>query len=430
MTALRDLAPTGVDENTLGVIPGAAAPRRRNLPSLRLPRFASSRIIDENAGSLGAGFLGIGAMAVCILIAAYDLARFTLQWSAYALPGVAAAAWLIFAALLVTVGIVIRRNEDRLPDPVFIAFVGGLGVVMVLDLVAVWPLRNVAGGSTAAIAAGVGLLAVVGVRPAREIFAVAAAFGGTLFLADLLDGSLDLERLAPSIVMLARAVLPAIIGALILRGFRRMVKLELDRVLVQSTVSAPRYAVGMLASEELARLDLAAEQLLEGVASGRTQLPLSPRLAQTAASLATELRLHLIEGRRETWLYHAISESELLGPAASLSDPGSLAGLLDSRQRDGLLSTIWLLVSDRVPRETAGGRTVRITLGPVAPTEYAGPMRKMTIPIAIETTGVARNRVDPATWDAIRKVGRHTDSVRDGSLCLEIECLVDSPADS
>ncbi|WP_307807347.1 hypothetical protein [Naasia sp. SYSU D00948] len=421
---ISDLVPSGIEENTLGAPPQ----QQRKRPALRLPSFASSRIIDENAGSLGTGFLGVGATAVCVIISLYDLARFTYHWGNYPLPGFAAMAWLLYASLLVAVGIVIRRNDDRLPDREFYAFLGGLGVVVVLDLIAGWDRGDVPDNTTAGIAAGVGLLAVAGVRPTRQILAATLAIGVVLLAADLLDGATAPEHLAGSIAMLARAVLPAVLGALILRSFRRMVTLELDRVLVQSTVSAPRYAVGMLASEELARLDLAAEQLLEGVASGRTPLPLPPKLAQTAASLATELRLHLIEGRRETWLYHAISESELLGPAVTLSDPSSLAGLLDPRQRDGLLSTLWLLVADRTPRE-AGARTARVTLGPVQAVD-GGALRRVLVPIVIETSGVARNRVDPAAWDAMRKVGRHTDSVRDGSLCLEIECIVDSPSDS
>ena len=72
--------------------------------------------------------------------------------------------------------------------------------------------------------------------------------------------------------------------------------------------------------------------------------------------------------------------------------------------------------------------TIEITVGPARPIEGKG--RTMHVPIVVQTTGVARGRVDPATWDAMRKVGRHPDSVRDGSLCLEIECLVDSPSDS
>jgi hypothetical protein len=207
-----------------------------------------------------------------------------------------------------------------------------------------------------------------------------------------------------------------------------MVQVELDRVLVQSTVSAPRFAVGMLASEELARLDLAAEELLDSVSTGRTPLPLRPRTASVAASLATELRLHLIEGRRETWLYHAITESEMLGKSVTLIDKGSLAGLLDDNQRDGLLSAIWMLVSEN--SKPSATRTVEVEVGPVVPTGEAPlPGRKLPVPIVIATTGIARNRVDPSTWDALRRVGRYSDSTRDASVKIDIECLVDNPAD-
>jgi hypothetical protein len=220
-----------------------------------------------------------------------------------------------------------------------------------------------------------------------------------------------------------------VIAALIVHAFRRIVGRELERVLVQSTVSAPRFAVGMLASEELARLDLAAEQLLDSVATGRTRLPLNPASAQAAAELATELRLHLIEGRRQTWLYHAISESELLGRAVTLSDPESLAGLLDPKQRDALLQAVWLMLGDSPERSrrSATRVAVEITIGPAKPVE--GKAKTMRVPIVIQTTGVARSRVDPATWDAMRKVGRHIDSQRGGSLCVEIDCVVEKPAE-
>jgi len=206
-----------------------------------------------------------------------------------------------------------------------------------------------------------------------------------------------------------------------------MVQIELDRVLVQSTVSAPRFAVGMLASEELARLDLAAEELLDSVATGRIALPLRPKTASVAASLATELRLHLIEGRRETWLYHAITESELLGRSVTLTDKGSLAGLLDANQRDGLLAAVWLLVNDNAKKNLA--RTVQVNVGPIVATTPVAHAHKLRVPIVITTTGVPRNRVDPSTWDAIRRVGRYSDSSQNASLRVEIECFVDNPAD-
>ena len=49
------------------------------------------------------------------------------------------------------------------------------------------------------------------------------------------------------------------------------------------------------------------------------------------------------------------------------------------------------------------------------------------VPSSIRTTGVPRNRVDPTTWDAIRKVGRHVDVQRDGSVSVDIDCLVERP---
>jgi hypothetical protein len=185
----------------------------------------------------------------------------------------------------------------------------------------------------------------------------------------------------------------------------------------------------MLASEELARLDLAAEQLLDDVATGRTRLPRNPAAAQAAASLATELRLHLIEGRRQTWLYHAISESDVLGRTVSLTDPDSLAGLLDQRQRDGLLQAVWLMLGDSPERSrrSASRVSVQVTVGPSRPVDHPTGARQLHVPISIRTTGVPRNRVDPATWDAIRKVGRHVDVQRDGSVSVDIDCLVERP---
>jgi hypothetical protein len=54
---------------------------------------------------------------------------------------------------------------------------------------------------------------------------------------------------------------------------------------------------------------------------------------------------------------------------------------------------------------------------------------QLLVPIIVTTTGVARNRVDPATWDAIRRVGRYSDSTQNASLRVEIECFVDNPVD-
>jgi hypothetical protein len=279
------------------------------------------------------------------------------------------------------------------------------------------------------------LLLLVTLRGAAEVLTSAAVLGGGLAVVVFLDapvGAIDAEWVATQLIAVAATVLPPVIGVVVVEHFRRMVQVELDRVLVQSTVSAPRFAVGMLASEELARLDLAAEQLLDSVASKKTSLPLSPRSASVAAQLATELRLHLIEGRRETWLYHAISESEMLGKSVTLVDKSSLAGLLDPKQRDGLLAAVWLLVSDQPAaantRRRRAARSVTVQVGPVVP-GAAAPERKIAIPIVLTTTGVPRNRVDSGVWDALNRVGRYSDSTQDASLRVDIECLVDNPAD-
>jgi hypothetical protein len=382
--------------------------------------------------SIGLGYLGAGSAVVCGIAMGYGLVRFALDHRTLPMPGLTAAAWILLVALLAGTVLAVRALRDRMPGPLMAVFVAGLGVVVALDLVSVWPLGDVMQHSTAGVAAGAALLTTVTYRPAREVLAVDVALGAALLLVFLLADPVRPGDLAPEISAIARAVVPAAFGVAVVRGFRRVVEMELDRVLVQSTVSAPRYAVGMLASEELARLDLAAEQLLDGVATGREPLPLSPLAASTAASLATELRLHLIEGRRETWLHHAITESEFLGPDVTLSDPHALAGLLDRRQRDGLLSAVWLLLTSTERRNGAPGVSVQLSLGPLRgrpPGEHPVPLRRAIVPIAITTTGLSRNRLDPSTWDAIDKVGAHTDTSRGASLLITIDCVVDNPAD-
>lgn len=410
------------EENTLGVILGRGK-RRESDATRRVIRAAT-----PHRSSLGTGFIGIGAAIVCGLRAIYGLASFVGQWmgGTYGpalLP--AAIAWGVLVAVLVAT-FVVSRVLGNLPNLMFIIFLAGLGVAFTLDLYAIWPLGDIARHATAAVTAGMGLIVVITLRRTTEILVSMSVLGAALIAAMIVNTRFDPNDIAPQVTTLAFTVLPAVIGVVVVSGFRRLVQVELDRVLVQSTVSAPRFAVGMMASEELARLDLAAEELLDTVATGKTKLPLDPKTASVAASLATELRLHLIEGRRETWLYHAITESDLLGKAVTLNDKASLAGLLDPQQRDGLLSTAWLLVSDGAKNVR---RTVEIAVGPVTESVETREGRKITIPIVLTTTGVPRNRVDPATWEAIAKVGQYSDSTQNSSLRVDIACLVDNPAD-
>lgn len=411
------------EENTLGIILGRGR-RREADATRRVIRAATPR-----RASLGTGFIGIGAAVVVALRAIYGFVWFIGLWvgGVYPDPTPEIIAWAVLIAVLVATFIIARVIGDQLPTWAFALFLLGLAAAVALDLYAIWPLHDIGRNATAAVTAGMGIVIAITLRPTRDILISVGVLGAALATAMVLNTRPDPEYFAPQVTTLAFAVLPAIIGVVIITGFRRLVQVELDRVLVQSTVSAPRFAVGMMASEELARLDLAAEELLDSVAVGKTKLPLDPKTASVAASLATELRLHLIEGRRETWLYHAITESDMLGKAVTLTDKASLAGLLDPQQRDGLLSTAWLLVSETAKRGAT--RTVELEVGPATESVSTPHGRKITIPIAIITTGVARNRVDPATWEAIRKVGQYSDSTQNSSLRVDIQCLVDNPAD-
>ncbi|TXN31342.1 hypothetical protein [Lacisediminihabitans profunda] len=409
------------EENTLGIILG-----RRNRGGVPAGSTAGRAMRQASArgASLGTGYLGIGATALAGLQGLYGVGMFVLRLQDYPNVLPVAAAWIIYAIAIIAVAVSISTRGERMPNWMFGTYLLSLAAVVGLDLVAIWPLHDVGTFATASISAGFGLLAALTLRRAREILAAAALLGLCLVAAILLTTKLTPLTTPAQIIAVAVAVMPALFGVFVIRRFRRIVQLELDRVLVQSTVSAPRFAVGMLASEELARLDLAAEELLDSVSNGRIPLPLGPKTASIAASLATELRLHLIEGRRETWLYHAITESEQLGKSVTLADRGSLAGLLGPQQRDGLLAAVWLLVND----QGKASPTAQLTLGPVTAPREPGS-KTITVPLVITTTGVSRNRVDPATWDAIGKVGRFIDSTQNSSLRVEIECVVANPAD-
>ncbi|MBC7724829.1 MAG: hypothetical protein H7146_08785 [Burkholderiaceae bacterium] len=379
--------------------------------------------MTSQGSSIGRNQLTLGAGVVCAIQAVYGLVELAVYSDLYPDLLPVTLAWILFILAFSMMTIALAVRGDNLPGWAFWAYLAALAGVVALDFVAVWPLGNM-GYATASVTAGFGLLATVTVRPARELLVAASALFVAFVVAIVTTTPLTAALLPTQVVTVALAVLPPVLTILVVRRFRRMLQLELDRVLIQSTVSAPRFAVGMLASDELVRLDLAAERLLDSVAGGQTELPLDRATAKTAAALATELRLHLIEGRRETWLYHAVTESEQLGKSATLKDNGSLAGLLDPNQRDGLLSAVWLLVADIKP-----GPTAEIVIGPVRPTASDASQRTITIPIVITTTNISHTRVDPSIFAALGKVGSYTHMTEHSSLRLDIECVVGNPAD-
>lgn len=409
-------------ENTLGVLVGRAR-RAAESTARRLAR-------GGERAAMGAAFLGLGASVLVGIGAVFTLTRFFVHWDRHPNPLISLLAWTSLIAVIVTVVVATRLSGDQLSDGMFGLFLIGVVTAIGLDTFAVSGMADFGRYATAAPMAVMAVLAVVTFRETRELVVATTILGGALLVLALVDQ--PSAGAAPAwastqLTAVALAVLPPLIGTAIVGDFRRLVQYALDRTLVQSTVQAPRFAVGMMASEELARLDLAAEELLESIADGRRPLPLDAMSSSQAASLATELRLHLIEGRRETWLYHAVTESPMLGRAVTLSDPSSLAGLLDTAQRDGLLSAVWLLVSD--PAKAKVDRTVTLELGPLDSAASDIPDGKILVPIVVTVTGVGRKRLDLAIWDAIGRVGTYADTVTASRLRLDIDCLVDNPAE-
>lgn len=409
------------EENTLGTPIGKRGrPRPSQSPTVRALRRAGAR-----GSSLATGYLGIGLGIVAAALSVAIFVGFIINQETISDRIPIYLAWLLHAVAFAVVVITIIIVGERMPHWLFAILLTAIAGVIALDFIAIAKLGNIGANASASIAASLALLLAMTMRRGIELVIATSAIILSFVIAIVATTPLTAETIPAQIATLVVVGVPPLFGCWLVAGFRRMVQLELDRVLVQSTVSAPRLAVGMLASEELARLDLAAEDLLDAVASGRAPLPLDAKTASRAASLATELRLHLIEGRRETWLYHAVSESEQLGRSVSLSDPSSLAGLLDTSQRDGLLSAVWLLISDK-------GKTLprlRLELGPIETPPSAAFSSTISLPIIITTTDVTRNRIDPGTWHQLQRVGEVTSTTSDATLAIHIEGIVANPAD-
>ncbi|MEJ3403461.1 hypothetical protein WDJ51_01825 [Rathayibacter sp. YIM 133350] len=408
-----------VEENTLGVVVGRENLPRRTRQFRRPQRTVSTTRANQDA--LGGRHLQVGTVTGATLVSAFLFLLFVMELPNLTDPLLSLLAWGVLLVGCTATTFAVRSQGGSMPRWLFASALAAGVVVMALDLAGSWGKTEQYVVPTAALAVPVLLLALVTLRETVQIITAAAAIGLGLIVATLFEPRPDPLSLAPELMLIAVAVGAPLLGVAIVRSYRRMVQLELDLALVQSTVQAPRMAVGMLASEELTRLDDDAESLLDDVASGRLPLPLPAEAAARATALATALRLHLIEGRKETWVRHAVAESEFLAPAVTIDDPSSLAGLLGAAQRDALLLVIWLLVSDT----DRWGATVHITFGPTHP-PTVGNYRTVRFPIVLETTGVLRRRVDAAAWDAMGIVGPHVDSVYEGSLRVEIDCTVDA----
>jgi len=371
---------------------------------------------------LGFGYLGIGGTVIGLLLCLRGVLIFALQFPTSAHPISGIIAWILVFSALAGSFFATRYRGGRLSGTAFAITIALLSAALLLDLLPALGGRNPLLDTTVFFGVGATLLTIVATRPVRQLLIA----DGTLFaiMITVLLVSLNQPGFAPGphIEVLVLSCSPALIGVAIVMGYEHLVKRELDMTLVESTVGNPRFAFGIHASDELARLDLSAEQLLQEVASGRAALPLAPELAAEASSLATELRLILLAGRNETWLQHAIRESDALGPVVTCVDPDGLAGYLDQGQREGLLSAIWLLVGD-TPRVHP---QVGITIGPAVDQPAVQLPARIEFPIELDIDGITPRRYDPAFWSEFSRVGTQAEFVARGTL--KITAVVETSA--
>lgn len=391
---------------------------RHSLPFRRPSR--SARAAGDVRESHGGRRLATGITIAAGLVILAHLAH-TVALLPYYLPGRGPwPAWIALAGV-VAVGVVARLVSRNLPDWLYVLLLVGLVVPLWLDVMATAGRLHFGVTPTAAAAAGAVLMPVAAIRGPKVPLAVAATIGLVLAVEAVLQFPSASMYMAAGIAVAASAVFPVLLIALAISGFRRLVGLELDLSLVQSTVGTPRTAVGMRASEELAQLDFDAETLLDDVGSGRIAIPLPPDAAERAGNLAARLRVRLIEGRTDTWLRHAVMESAYLNDRVTVDDPTGCAGLLSQGQRDGLLLALWLLVAAR-QKSTAQPMTVNVRCRETGDVPEAG---LASFDMSVEVAGIQRRRVDPATWDAIGSVGVHEVVPGAEGFRIDIVCRVD-----
>ncbi|CAN5363607.1 hypothetical protein BH09ACT6_BH09ACT6_01530 [soil metagenome] len=372
---------------------------------------------------IGIGYLGVGAIVVAVILSLRGLAIFVLNWGAYTNPWITLLAWLTVAATLTGAVLVANSHGSFLPTPVFIGVLAGLAAAVVADVVSVDGFLSGIPEVTVIVGAGATLLALVAYRPLNELILATLVLAAFLFIVTIVGVGQQPEHSKPPIEVIVAALAPTLIAILIVNAFSRFVDRELDRTLVEATISSPRFAIGILGSDELARLDLNAEELLSDVASGRTALPLNAEQSAAASSLASELRLRLVAGRRQTWLQHAIDDSEVLSPTVDLLDHAGLAGFLSPSQREGLLSAVWLMAASPTRQQAE----ISITIGPQVDDEASNRADRIVFPIDIAVSGIPRRRIDITIWAALDRVGQHTENSRHGSLNIRINVQVDTP---
>ena len=384
----------------------------------------AERVNGSRHAALGTRRIWLGAVVVLVIEVIFDFGTSLVVFPRLADPVPLITAWVVLIIADLAVVLVTRVLGEYLPSWMYWLWCTALATVLALDLLATHNLPNPGMALSVGVAATMSLLLAVVTRPSYQILPVAAAFTigtactwlfGTAYQPDMAYGA---------IFTLCQMLLPIIIAVIIADAFRRIMRREMEEVLSHSAVAAPRLTVGIEASEQLARLDLAAESLLGAVADGRMRLPLSEEVAKRAGVLASELRLHLLASRSKTWLALAIEESTLLSQDVRIVDASASAGLLGTRQRAALLSALWLLHDGRTESVRGSGEPISLTFGEPAPAIESDALA--AVGVRIEVPGSTRMRIEPGVWQHFAQVGRYREALDGSGIRVDILCLVPS----
>jgi len=385
----------------------------------------------RTAGLIGRRYAGIGMRRIWLgligLVAiqiAYDLAHSIHQWAEYDKPLLMVAAWAILFVSDIAVIAVTRGLGEHLPSWIYWLLVAAMVVVCALDVTATWGFGDMGFSVTAAVAAAISLILAAATRSAVQVLVPAGAITVGVGLALAFGGSMRPEVMHDAVFVLVQMVGPTVVAVAAVAALRAFAVREIDRVLTESTVAAPRLSVGMEASEQLARLDLAAESLLAAVADGRLKVPLTPEVARRAGALATELRAHLLLSRSKTWLGLAIEESPSLSSVVDVVDPERVAGLLGTTQHAELLAAIWLL-AESTSRSKSQTHPITVEFGELS-AEH-GPEATRTLPIRLTVSHSTRTSIDSAVWERLARVGPYQEAAEPEGIRIDIQCRVSVP---
>ncbi|HEU5222692.1 MAG TPA: hypothetical protein VFU07_03325 [Candidatus Lumbricidophila sp.] len=349
-----------------------------------------SDVRDRHGGRMIAN--GVTAAAGALVLSLFW--RFVVQLDQYPPDRAPVAAWIAFVVIL-AVGVLSRLLTPRPPTWLYVILLAALAAPVSIDLIFTWQLLPLGIIPTAAPAAGLLLMPIVVLYSPRPPLIVAGVIGTALLAHSLSQAPTAGGNLFAGLTAALTAFFPAYLCAVIATEFVAMVRRELDLTRVQSTTATPETAVGMAASEELVRLDRDAETLLDSVGSGATPLPVPAAVAARAGEIAGALRVRLIEGRNDTWLRHAVSESRYLADRVIVTDLAGSAVRLNAEQRDGLLLALWWLSGE------ASRKAIEVDVTVGVPDED-----QLQLEVTLVITGLTRNRLDAAVIDALDRVGR------------------------